>query len=91
MWCCEWSESMNERLDWDKIFESLKELADKADTIAGDIEDSTEYHKKWDEDHDLAVTMVNDLTTIMQKAAQMADEIAITLERKELARQRKVV
>lgn len=82
---------MNERLNWLEIFESMRELADKADTIAGDIEDSIEYHKKWDEDHDLAILTVREMTAIMQKAAQMADEIAITLERKEMARQRKVV
>jgi hypothetical protein len=82
MWCCERSESMNERLNWDEIFESLRRIADIADTIAGDIEDSTEYHKKWDEDHDLAVVTVNEMITIMKKAAQMAEDVGITMDRK---------
>lgn len=75
-------------VDWDDAFEKLREIADKADQLAGDIEETKEYHDKWDEDHDLAIVTVRELTTIMQKAAQMADEIALTMERKELERKK---
>ena len=74
--------------DWNDAFEKLRELADKADQLAGDIEETKEYHDKWAENHDLAIVTVRELTTIMQKAAQMADEIALTLERKELEKKR---
>lgn len=74
--------------DWNDAFEKLREIADKADQLAGDIEETWEYHDKWNEEHDLAIVTVRELTTIMQKAAQMADEIALTMERKELEKKR---
>lgn len=76
------------KTDWNDAFEKLREIADKADQLAGDIEETKEYHDKWAEDHDLAIVTVRELTTIMQKAAQMADEIALTMERKELEKKR---
>ena len=74
--------------DWNDAFEKLREIADKADQLAGDIEETWEYHDKWNEEHDLAIVTVRELTTIMQKAAQMADEIALTMERKELEKKK---
>lgn len=76
------------KTDWNDAFEKLREIADKADQLAGDIEETWEYHDKWSEEHDLAIVTVRELTTIMQKAAQMADEIALTMERKELEKKR---
>lgn len=74
-----------QKLDWDKIFESLKELADKADTIADYIEDSDEYHDKSDEKYGLALVMAHDLKGIMKKAAEMADEVSEILDAKKEA------
>ena len=74
------------RVDWDEAFEMLRELADKADQLAGDIEETKEYHDKWAENHDLAIVAVRELTSIMKKAAEMAEEIDLTMERKKLER-----
>lgn len=71
-------------VDWNDAFEKLRELADKADQLASDIEETKEYHDKWAENHDLAIVAVRELTTIMQKAAEMAEEIDLTMERKEV-------
>lgn len=72
------------RVDWNDAFEKLRELADKADQLAGDIEETKEYHDKWADNHDLAIVAVRELTSIMQKAAEMAEEIEVTMERKEV-------
>ena len=67
-------------IDWDETFEKLRELADKADSLASDIEESEEYHNRHADRHDEAYAMFKELTGIMKQAAGMAEDVGIVAD-----------